>query len=685
MMMPPQYLYPAGRKRFRFIYMAALMALMLISWVRLPGQGMSGQVMRPEAGRSLVILPDTLAELRTPEQAGTLIARHPDSAIRLFSASLRQSLRIGYTYGIVASLMNIGTVYAHNGRSDHALHFFREALAYNRSGSGRPVIPPFIIHNTIFGVYRMSGRYEQALHYYQQALISGDLYASPAALSSAYLNIAFLLIDMGATPQALYYMTRAERVSRQAQDARTLRSLLTIKGAFYGQRKEWDKSERYFRQALDSARAERTPSRIYAALQNMAALYLLQNMPQKALPYLTEAKAFAGDVNIHDRISLFTALGDVWFLSGQYRKAASMLSQALLLAGSARSLRELVDIHYSLAGLYAKTGEYRKAYQHLEQYTKINDSVSGKSRQQMISQLEVKYRLAAKDKALALQQAELRQKNLWIAVSSAGALLLVALVALLLSLYRNNVHQRHLQARQIDILQQRQELLVREQDIQLLKARISGEERERNRIARELHDNIGGRLAAIRMQFNVLRRQRRDLEASADFRDALQQLDETAGEIRQTAHTLMPEILLERGLAEAVQIYCEKMGRSGVPHLAFQLYSPLPRLEPDTELSIYRMVQELVQNIIKHAGATQAIVQLGYHDGLLSITVEDNGRGLPEQARAGGGMGLRQIRSRVAAMNGHFDIRSRSTGTTAYLELDIRKPETASPSAPLPG
>jgi two-component system NarL family sensor kinase len=108
------------------------------------------------------------------------------------------------------------------------------------------------------------------------------------------------------------------------------------------------------------------------------------------------------------------------------------------------------------------------------------------------------------------------------------------------------------------------------------------------------------------------------------------------------------------------------------------LYSLLPRLDPHLELSLYRMIQELIQNIIKHAQATEAIVQMGCHQNLLSITVEDNGAGIKETIQEG--TGLNHIRTRINALNGHFDIQGTKTGTTAYIEISIEKEGKYSPT-----
>jgi len=94
---------------------------------------------------------------------------------------------------------------------------------------------------------------------------------------------------------------------------------------------------------------------------------------------------------------------------------------------------------------------------------------------------------------------------------------------------------------------------------------------------------------------------------------------------------------------------------------------------PYVELSLYRMVQELLQNIVKHSGASRAIVQLSYNENLLQITVEDNGQGFKSQQQESKGIGLKNIYARMTTLNGQVEIESRTTGTTVYLELETSK------------
>src|SRR5690606_26994876 len=151
-----------------------------------------------------------------------------------------------------------------------------------------------------------------------------------------------------------------------------------------------------------------------------------------------------------------------------------------------------------------------------------------------------------------------------------------------------------------------------------------------------------------------------------DFSSTLSLLDEATSELRKTAHNLMPEILLKSGLKEAIATYCERMQRGQDLHIDVQCYGDLPRLDTSFELAVYRVIQELIHNIVKHAKARTALVQLNWQDNVFNILVEDDGIGLPQSSVvADAGIGLSNIQSRVHALNGAIDIESSpGNGTT---------------------
>jgi signal transduction histidine kinase len=159
------------------------------------------------------------------------------------------------------------------------------------------------------------------------------------------------------------------------------------------------------------------------------------------------------------------------------------------------------------------------------------------------------------------------------------------------------------------------------------------------------------------------------------FASTLDKLDETMGEMRRVAHSMMPEALIRLGLGEAIQDFCSGIQATGKLNISFQLVGNSQRLPADTEIVIYRIVQELLNNIMKHAEATQVLVQISMLPPLLSLTVEDNGLGFDQTNPASdAGAGLSNVRSRVEYLKGKIDIQSsEGMGTSVFIEIPVER------------
>lgn len=206
-------------------------------------------------------------------------------------------------------------------------------------------------------------------------------------------------------------------------------------------------------------------------------------------------------------------------------------------------------------------------------------------------------------------------------------------------------------------------------EMQMLEALMEGEEKERIRIARDLHDGVAGMIAAAKMQFEALAEKQRDISQRREYEQGMGLLASAASLIRNTSHNLMPEMLLENGLSEALRRYCSSISHDNF-HIDYYSFGQAVRFPANFELSLYRISQELIGNIIRHAAAPGAFVQLSYHDAVLSLTIEDRGRGFSYNSSLPG-TGLRSIIRRIEAMAGRITINTEEgKGTSITLEFE---------------
>lgn len=219
-------------------------------------------------------------------------------------------------------------------------------------------------------------------------------------------------------------------------------------------------------------------------------------------------------------------------------------------------------------------------------------------------------------------------------------------------------------------LAQQQAALQKLRDAQqrlLLKAAIASEEKERQRIADDLHDDVGGSLSTVRLYLLQAAKKGHPEEARPTIEAAKEVLDEVFNRVRQISHRLSPEMLLKFGLRDALQKMAQKLETSEKVEVTFCGSGSIPRLDGDRELAVYRIVQELIANILRHAGATRMRIGLSSGEEWLLIWLEDNGRGFAQESferlkNMPGGLGLKNIQSRVDILQAKLNFTVREDG-----------------------
>jgi signal transduction histidine kinase len=271
-----------------------------------------------------------------------------------------------------------------------------------------------------------------------------------------------------------------------------------------------------------------------------------------------------------------------------------------------------------------------------------------------IAEVETRYQVAQKDNELARKDKALLKTQLEIASQQKRQYLWVGGTSLCILILLGLLRQKRYKTK-----------------LNRLKDTIAGEEKERRRMAQELHDGIVSRLSIIKMNFSALPQQYQYLNDTTHFQEVVEQLEQSITELRTTSHNLLPEILKKAGLCESIRIYCDKIGKVALLDIEFQTLGELPPLSDDFQLNIYRIIQELVNNIIKHSNASHALIQFQVRDEWLNITIDDNGTGMPEAASATGGIGLQNLHDRIGLLHGTMET-ERGKGTSVYLECTAR-------------
>ncbi|MFA6060883.1 MAG: sensor histidine kinase [Taibaiella sp.] len=594
--------------------------------------------------------------------------QYPDSALALSYAVFNMSKQMDFPDGMASALIWMGSIHIAKGGPHEALKYLRKALPYCEQAVNVKETLLLVWKNDMAAAFSIQGAYDSAMVYYYQALQTALKYNSKdyGQLAVMYNNVSSIHYVLKQYDDALPYLEKAKQLAISKQLKPQLTETYITLASIFIVKDQLDSAKQY----LENIGKLNTT--ITAKIQEQlhylnGIIYLKQKLPAKAIPLFKEALVLS-EYNIRNKINNTSALGSAYLLLKNYKSAVQYyLEAAKLSAQSGIGGRSLVEIYGNLSETYDSAKDYRNAYRYKFIAAALQDSISAMENTKSLNKLENLFQNAEKDKELTtkklqlvLAKASLRNRNLWIAGIGTGTLILLT-IAIMLS------QKQRLQL-------QRAKTTKQQQQVEQLKAVIDGEEKERSRIGRQLHDDIMVQLSIVKMSMEALPIEYPGIKDVQSYKNIVQQVQHTSRQLRQTAHNLMPDALLEEGLISAVLYFCRNIEQMTGIKILFQHYGSIPLLSSDLEISIYRIIQELMQNVIKHAEATNALVQLNYLEGILSITVEDNGIGMKEQDSnlEENKMGLRSIRTRLKAMGGSMEIHPCTPhGTSVNIELSV--------------
>ena len=624
-------------------------------------------------------LPDDTAKInRLLAYGRTLLGKDNQGAVRLFEQGLRLSQQRRYELGIATAYRRIGYVHGQEGAYQAAIDNYRLALAHYGSNPGN-LADVLAVYNNLGANLRQLGKVDSAVHYYIEAAQKieaadldkqlpdkrRDILSTYALLNT---NLSSLYGTMENVPKALEYGSKGIASAKKINDTAQIVLAMVSMAHAYEVKKDFNGGLTYAREAVRLAKLQDDPVAISKSFHLLSICYTgvgkLDSAVYAAQNSLQAAKG--NDRQLY--ITAFMDLADAYHEKEEFKKEEAVLQQAL------RELEAVNNLAFYGRNIFEKLayakyaqGNYKAAFDLFEKSIVYKDSTLRKENREIVAQLEAQYQASQKEKTLAQQQLQLTQKDLqlqknrYYMYNTLAALLVALLIVALLFLRARN--KKRLHEKEVRAIQQQKEL-------QLLQALMQGEEKERSRIAKDLHDGVAGMLAAVKMHFSSVPAADELLETEG-YRQGMKLLNEAAQEIRKTSHNLMPEVLLQHGLDEALRRYCTNVTNSRTLQIQYDSWGEVDRFNDGFELSVYRIVQELINNIIKHSKATQAMVQLTQQENLLSISIEDNGVGF-EKDGAAEGMGLRSLQSRIRAMNGKLEMEAtEQSGVSAYLEFEI--------------
>lgn len=537
------------------------------------------------------------------------------------------------------------------------------------------------IGNTYLAEYR----FDLAASYLFKAISAQEKALDSLNLALSYSTLGVLFEDAGKFDNALFYLKKCKEISLLNHNYQTYLSASITEAVIY--MKKGDMQSMHFTINKALVILSKYIHLYYKAsfYQNISGLYFDSNDFLKANQY-ADSSLYYHTLNDPESIDAATYMskGLALIKLNQIDLGKTYLVKALNLAIEEEDWQVAREIYLELAEIAADRGDWKSAYENHTKYVECKDSTYTEELAKNASELSIKFqsekqqlkidKLAEENKINTLLTKQERRKG-WFMLAGGSLLALIFILLFIIQRRKNQFIQKEteLQLEQIKRLESEKKVVV-------LDSMLKGEENERSRVAKDLHDGVGSLLSGVKlslssMQGNMIIQE----EHARVFEKSLLQLDDAISEMRRVAYNMMPAVLHHSGLIDATRGLVHSLAEASGVSIHFEYHFLDERLPNEYEIILYRLIQELLNNALKHSQASNIIVQLNAHENHLSLVVEDNGKGFDLSLwEKSTGMGFHNLKNRVEYLNGIIHVNSSSKeGTSFLIEFELNHAKEA--------
>lgn len=632
----------------------------------------------------------------------------------------RLSDSISYQDGLVTSLNRKGVLLLNKGNYNQAISLYDSIL--NIETERKDIYGIARAENQLGVLYKKLGDLNSSKKYYESSLKNFESLNKEKLVAKIANNLGSIYKDLGDAENAMHYYTKSLTIREQLNDKKGMALCHLNLGVFHNSVenfelaiKELKKSESFFK----SFNNDFELSKVY---NNLGVSYTNINKLHKALEYYKESLLLKEKIGLeNDRHIILNNIGIVYEKNQNYDAALNYYQQSLD-AQKEKTSSNTIEVQNNIANVYKKKKQYSKALYHYklalkasednqlnivrleilknigtiysqeknfklsttynEQYIKLKDSLEAAYKNAIVIQTnyeEERHKNIILEKNDIINQttiekisAENKRKSTLIYALAIGSVLLMLLFFLILK--SNKQKQKILLAEKNEKIQsQKIEDLLKKQELKSINDMLFAQEQERKRIAQDLHDRLGSMLSMVKVHFKSVEENIEKLikDNVTQYETANNLLDEACEEVRKIAHNMSSGVLAKFGLVPALNELISSLSESSKIDVEFIDHGLDNRLENDMEINIYRIIQELFSNVLKHSKASEVSLQILKRNNRLSIIFEDNGVGFTP-GDSFEGIGLTNIKSRITKFEGKIEIDSgKGSGTTITIQIPV--------------
>ncbi|MES2275043.1 MAG: sensor histidine kinase [Bacteroidota bacterium] len=584
----------------------------------------------------------------TNKLATYLVRKSSDRAKAFATQALAESIKLDYREGEGLAYMVYGMIYQQSGVLDSGL------LYADKAGKILPGIPKRVIETGVCYqlkamMLRMKDQSSDAITAYLEAIRYFEKGNYKPGIADGYVGIAAMFVAKTQYAEAIDYHQKALKLYQEMNLASFVAQETGNLGLVEAKLKHYNKALNYFRQALKIYEGLDDPSGVADIYNNMGEAYFDMKNYQQAINSLKQAETIRKKIDEPKNLSYtLNYLGLAYEQLGDKAKAISYMQQAHNVAVTLGNTKQIKDSFEAMSAFYAHNRQLDSAYFFSNKFRLLKDSIDITDDKKAFSSLLVKYESEKKQQQIN----SLNQENTIQKLSIAGRNKTIGIIIglfILAGIFGALFYNRNQLKQKAELQHQ---MLV-QQDL-LTKAVIEAEENERKRIASDLHDGVGQMFSAVKMNLGgLIERVKMDRDEDRFLAEKTMALvEESCKEVRVISHQMMPNMLLRSGIASDVKSFIEKIDserlKVNVEAIGFK-----NRIESNVETVLYRVIQESVNNVIKHSKASKLDITLNRDAAGITAVIADNGIGFNTQYKDSyAGIGLKNIAARIEYLKG---------------------------------
>ncbi|WP_209867485.1 ATP-binding protein [Chitinophaga sp. OAE865] len=617
-----------------------------------------------------LLLAGLLAVCSCPAQSGTAFTGYGKVPVKTPDSLLR---KIHSATGIkekILALQPLLAFHTAHGTTDSVIIYAQQLIGgLNQSdlSSADKHSYQVSLYLTLANAYNDEGLYDEALRYYLQGAGIAESLGNKSAVNDNKMGIANVYAARNEYDKAI---AAYKELLNSSQDAQLEHLVYERLGIIFLEKKNLSQAKQYTEKALAYFRQQHQEKKELQAKLTLGIIAELNRQTDEAYTIYNEVKNNAEQRQFFDLyINAGKRMGDLLIARKDYDNAKILLSLVYTNALQWNDLEAQLKVLNSLRNLHAVTGDYQNAYALMTQYMGIYQEVLNRQNKREINELEIKYQTAQKEKEILNKENQLNhQKTIKYSLLIGFLIILLPIVGLLYMYYQKLQAQSKLNTTMEEMNRQKIAALLKDKELELLKASVTGQEKERKRIAGELHDSIGGNLAAIKLQLS-------NQTGVNGLGTIIRQVDDTYHQVRDLSHDLVPQKFSHTGFTELISGYIRQFNVPGNAIITFHAFpaDEVDRIDTSLKVEIYKIIQELITNAQKHSKASKVEIQLTRLDDMLKLQFEDDGQGFSMDT-VKFGIGFQNIRERLKLFDGVCTIDSfPSKGTVIDIEIPLNQ------------